>query len=70
MKLESGAGLANVAPVFLLPLQPDFVLALPATNPDSSLDRYVRSLPRADFVFRPEVSLGAAFRSLAPPMLV
>lgn len=69
VKLEAKAVMADFAPVVLLPFQPDFVLALPATNLDSSLAHYVRSLPRADFVFRPEVSLGAALRSLAPPVL-
>ncbi len=69
VKLEAKAVLADFAPVALVPSQPNFVLSLPATNLNSSLAHYVRSLPRADFVFRPEVSLGAALRSLAPPML-
>lgn len=70
VKLEAKTVMADFTPVVLVPLQPDFVLPLPATNLDSSLAHYVRALPRADFVFRPEVSLGAALRSLAPPVLV
>ena len=30
----------------------------------------LRQPPRSDWVFRPEVSLGAAFRSHAPPVLL
>ena len=67
VKLEAKAVMADFAPVVLD--QPNFVFALPATNLDASLAHCIRSLPRADFVFRPEVSLGAALRSLAPPVL-
>lgn len=69
VKLEAKAVMADFAPEVLRPSQPDFVLALPATNLFSPLAHYVRVLPRADFVFRPEVCLGAALRSLAPPVL-
>lgn len=69
VKLEAKAVMADFTPVVLVQFQPDFVLPLPATNLDSSLANYVRALPRSDFVFRPEVSLGAALRSLAPPVL-
>lgn len=69
VKLEPKAVMADFTPVVLVPFQPDFILPLPATNLDPSLAHYVRALPRADFVFRPEVSLGAALRSLAPPAL-
>lgn len=69
VKLEAKAIMADFAPIVLDPFQPNFVLALPATKLNSSPAHYVCSLPRADFVFRPEVSLGAALRSLAPPVL-
>ena len=69
VKLEAKAVMADFTPVVLVPFQPDFVLPLPATNLDSSVAHYSRARPRADFVFQPEVSLGAALRSLAPPVL-
>ena len=43
-------------------------LVLPDTDTGLSLTDTFRGLPRVDFVFRPEVCLGAALRSLAPPL--
>ena len=69
VKLEPKAVMAEFTTVNVVPFQPDFVLPLPATHLDPSLAHYVRALPRADSVFEPKVSLGAALRSLAPPAL-
>jgi hypothetical protein len=49
-----------------LPLIPSLLAEIPA---DSSTAAFLRTAPRSDFVFRPEVCLGAALRSLAPPSL-
>ena len=69
VKLETKTGLSEVAVVMLPPSLPVFVLTLPEIPADSAFADYVRALPRVDFVFRPEVSLGAALRSHAPPAL-
>lgn len=69
VKFEAKTGLSEVAAVIHPPILPVFVLTLPEVPADSAFTDYVRALPRADFVFRPEVSLGAALRSHAPPAL-
>ncbi len=69
VKFESKTGMSGVSAVMLPPSLPVFVLTLPYLPADSALADHVRALPRADFVFRPEVSLGAALRSHAPPAL-
>lgn len=56
-------------------VKPDFVFNLiflsTATSPEISQSKTFisRQPPDREFVFTPEVSLGAAFRSLAPPVL-
>ena len=69
VKLETKTGLSEVAVVMLPPSLPVFVLTLPEIPAGPAFADYVRALPRVDFVFRPEVSLGAALRSHAPPAL-
>lgn len=68
-KLETKTLLPDVAALPLPPFVPVAFLVLPDTSPDLSLPVTFRTLPRVDFVFLPEVSLGAALRSLAPPAL-
>lgn len=68
-KLEAKTLVPEAVTVPLDIFAPAAVLALPDTSVDSGLQVNLRTLPRVDFVFRPEVSLGAAFRSLAPPVL-
>jgi hypothetical protein len=57
-----------VAVVPPLPL-PFFLSLLAESSVSSCTAAFLRSAPRPDFVFRPEVCLGAALRSLAPPSL-
>ena len=72
--------LARVEAPAALPLLPDLGIAsepsllgdralMVATESTAGLDLavQVRGVPRMDFVFQPEVCLGAALRSLAPP---
>jgi len=72
--------LARVEASAALPLLPDLVIALEPSllgdwvsmvptesTADLDLAVQVRGVPRLDFVFQPEVCLGAALRSLAPP---
>lgn len=69
-KLETKTLLPEAAASLPLPpFAPVAFLVLPDTSVDLGLPVCLRSLPRADFVFLPEVSLGAALRSLAPPVL-
>ena len=68
-KLDSKTSLSERSPLILLTVMPVFVLRFPEVSADSVFADYVRALPRADFVFRPEVSLGAALRCHAPPAL-
>lgn len=69
-KLDSKTGLSERAPLIRSTVMREFVFKLPEVPADSGFADYVRALPRADFVFRPEVSLGAALRSHAPPAVV
>lgn len=64
-KSTLGEPAAFVVPVPLA-LIPYLLAEIPA---DSCTAAFLRSAPRPDFVFRPEVCLGAALRSLAPPSL-
>ncbi len=55
-------------PDFALAFNLDFIsTALPVESPVGTF--VLRQPPDREFVFTPEVSLGAAFRSLAPPVL-
>lgn len=59
-----GGLVATVAPAVVLFVLPDL-----EESPDSVGSEFLRTRPRADFVFVPEHSLGAALRSTAPPTL-
>ena len=69
VKLETKTGFPEVAAVKLPPSLPVVLPTLPEVPTRSAFADYVRARPRADFAFRPEVSLGAALRSHAPPAL-
>ena len=66
-KLETKTLVSEVAALPVPLLAPAAFLVLRDTTADLGLQVHLRTLPRADFVFLPEVSLGAALRSLAPP---
>lgn len=68
-KLETKTLLPEGAVLPVPFLAPAAFLVLPDTSVDGGLLVYLRTLPRVDFVFLPEVSLGAALRGLAPPAM-
>lgn len=68
-KLETKTLLPEAATLPPPPFAPVAFLLLPDTTVGLGLQVHLRTLPRVDFVFLPEVSLGAALRSLAPPTL-
>lgn len=69
VKLESKTELSVSAAVVVTTVKLVLTLPLPEPHLDSFVLRPRRAVPRVDWVFLPEVSLGAAFRALAPPAL-
>ncbi len=66
----SGKAVTGIqAPTHVLYLLAPLTLALNATPDDSVTLAFRQATPR-DWVFTPEVCLGPAFRSLAPPVLL
>ena len=68
-KLETNQSLHNVATLPPPSFVPIAFLVVPRNALDVRLPACLRTLPRADWVFLPKMSFGAALRSLAPPAL-
>jgi hypothetical protein len=68
-RMEATTSLSLPPETLLLTDGPVVWLIPVVARADLDLSTLLRQVPRVDFVFLPEVSLGAALRGLAPPSL-
>jgi hypothetical protein len=67
-KLEVKTSLPKIAVLVTVPVTPAALFITPEPVAEHNRPAHLRAIPRADYVFLPEVSLGPALRTLAPPL--